>query len=133
MQTSTQKKLIKSNHQKTVKNIKKTHWMWNTTSWQKHLHLKYNTLTNMYTIWCTCSSCFCISVQDWIHETQEASKQARAPESSSTGALQKKIEWRKSQEMPIWLSKLVLALYVHHRMLALVKGTAKPNNCCWFG
>ncbi len=44
---------------------------------KKHsLNVKYNNiLTNMYTIWCTCSSCFCISVQDWIHETQEASKQ----------------------------------------------------------
>jgi hypothetical protein len=56
-------------------------------------------------------------------------------ESSSIGAQyvaqQKGINWmKKSQNMPVWLRKLVLAKAFCYRMLRLVKGTADPNSSC---
>jgi hypothetical protein len=34
---------------------------------------------------------------------------------------------KKSQNMPVWLNKLVVAQHFFHRMLRLAKGTAVPN------
>jgi hypothetical protein len=36
-----------------------------------------------------------------------------------------------SQNMLVWLSKMVLAQHFFHRMLKLAKGTTKPNSYCW--
>jgi hypothetical protein len=70
-----------------------------------------------------------------MKHTKENKTDRKVPKSNSTCAPYNKFWMKKSQNLPVWLSKMVLAQQngfgpaFLHSMLRLVIGTAKPNTC----